>query len=257
MFVPLETTKLVFAMFLQHQDQTSPKRPLFTRLFLRMRRKHRLLRCFSDKGLTMHRSKYQCFLHFYYFQLLKQTNRKTMFSSKFFGSFQLALLSEIARYCQTVGAESPSSFFCHNHCHKFPKQKSGGKVLQDVEILVSYERTMHLCMLPAKKSPFRCLADLLRLCLQKKSTPKMAPDLVQGGFFSHLSSQDARKEYLWKESGEEARWKQSLWDSIHVTDSSGEIANERACGFLNAGCEAKCECSARMLGEIFVAGCKV
>ena len=33
-----------------------------------------------------------------------------MFSSKFFGSFQLALLSEIARYCQTVGAESPSSF---------------------------------------------------------------------------------------------------------------------------------------------------
>lgn len=123
-------------------------------------------------------------------------------------------------------------------------------MLQDVEILVSYERTMHLCMLPAKKSPFRCLADLLRLCLQKKSTPKMAPDLVQGGFFSHLSSQDARKEYLWKESGEEARWKQSLWDSIHVMDSSGEIANERACGFLNAGCEAKCECSARMLGEI-------
>ena len=151
------------------------------------------------------------------------------------------------------GFSGSPCFFCHNHCHKFPKQKSGGKVLQDVEILVSYERTMHLCMLPAKKSPFRCLADLLRLCLQKKSTPKMAPDLVQGGFFSHLSSQDARKEYLWKESGEEARWKQSLWDSIHVMDSSGEIANERACGFLNAGCEAKCECSARML----VAGCQV
>lgn len=82
MFVPLETTMLVFAMFLQHQDQTSPKRQLFTRLFLRMRRKESLLRCFSDKGLTMYR-KYQCFLHFYYFQLLKQTNRKTMFSSNF------------------------------------------------------------------------------------------------------------------------------------------------------------------------------
>ena len=127
MFVQLETTKLVFAMFLQHQDQTSPKRPLFTRLFLRMRRKHRLLRCFSDKGLTMHRSKYQCFLHFYYFQLLKQTNRKTMFSSKFFGSFQLALLSEIARYCQTVGAESPSSFFLSQSLPQIPQAKVWGE----------------------------------------------------------------------------------------------------------------------------------
>lgn len=127
MFVPLETTKLVFAMFLQHQDQTSPKRPLFTRLFLGMRRKHRLLRCFSDKGLTMHRSKYQCFLHFYYFQLLKQTNRKTMFSSKFFGSFQLALLSEIARYCQTVGAESPSFFFVTITATNSPSKSLGGR----------------------------------------------------------------------------------------------------------------------------------
>ena len=36
------------------------------------RRKHSFLRCFCDKALKMYR-KYQCFLHFYYFQLSKQT----------------------------------------------------------------------------------------------------------------------------------------------------------------------------------------
>ena len=83
----------------------------------------------------------------------------------------------------------------------------------------------------------------------RKVHARMAPTVLVRGGFPYTSPKDARKEYLWKESGEEARWKQSLWDSIHVTDSSGEIANERACGFLNAGCEAKCQCSARMLGE--------
>ena len=41
-------------------------------VFWWMRRKHCFLRCFCDKALNMYR-KNQCFLHFYYFQLSKQT----------------------------------------------------------------------------------------------------------------------------------------------------------------------------------------
>ena len=65
---------------------------------------------------------------------------------------------------------------------------------------MSYERTMHLCILPAKKSPFRCFADLLAVFLQKGPRPN-GTGPGAGCFFFHTSPKDARKEYLWKESG--------------------------------------------------------
>ena len=47
-----------------------------------MRRKHCFLRCFFDKALKMYR-KYQCFLHFCYFQLSKQTVEKHWYLQQF------------------------------------------------------------------------------------------------------------------------------------------------------------------------------
>ena len=72
-FVPLEEKMLsgIFDVFATSRTKLAQNTAIYS-VFWWMRRKHCFLRCFCDKALKMYH-KYQCFLHFYYFQLSKQT----------------------------------------------------------------------------------------------------------------------------------------------------------------------------------------